>query len=116
MDRLESENRELNGQSQRALELLAANTLKLDQLEKRQYALSIHSERIQFELDSNATFYKYLVLNDRKLSIQRGASSWFPILLSRLPIRRKQHFDIELTKFTVKLLAVGITIFDSRNK
>jgi hypothetical protein len=67
-------------------------------------------------MDQTADFYKCLNVEGRKLSVKNGCDSWFPVLLSKAPIQNRKFFDIEITKAGNRDVALGVTLFEHRNK
>lgn len=98
------------------MELIAATNLKVESIEK-QVGIANKETKILFGLDSTSEFFKYVQLDGRRLSIKGATTAgWFPVFLSRIPIHKRQYYEIELTAFNNKLLAVGITTMENRNK
>jgi hypothetical protein len=73
-------------------------------------------ENIEFKIDQTTDFFKFLKVEDRKLSVKNGCDTWFPVLLSKVPIQNRRFFEIEITKAGDKYVMLGVTLFEYRNK
>jgi hypothetical protein len=71
---------------------------------------------IEFWIDETTDFYKLVSVEGRKLSVKNGCNHCFPVLLAKSPIQNRQFFEVEITKAANKCVALGVTLFEHRNK
>jgi hypothetical protein len=71
---------------------------------------------IEFSIDETTDFYEFVNVEGRKLSVKKGGSKCFPVLLAKSPIQNRKFFEVEITKAGNKRVVLGITLFEHRNE
>lgn len=102
-----------NAQLKESVTALTAETERQRELERREL------RKIESQVDTNGPFSNLVRLEGRKLTVPAREGDrypWFPIYLSREPIRGKRYFEVQMDAVGNNLVMIGIDSIENRER
>ena len=102
-----------NAQLKESVTALTAETERQRELERREL------RKIESQVDTNGPFSNLVRLEGRKFTVPAREGDrypWFPIYLSREPIRGNRYFEVQMDAVGNNLVMIGIDSIENRER